>query len=104
MAKKKDFLDGYKTYDDSYGHGDPEEWKRIFRLRMGIGEAKAIIRREDPLDVLELPKNPTKSEIKKAFRRKALQWHPDRNKNNEKEATERFRKIHAAYVLLSEDE
>jgi len=104
MGKKKGFLDGYKTYDDSYGHGSADEWKRIFRLRMGIDEAKALIHDDNPLTILDLPKNPTKSQIKKAFRRKALEWHPDRNKDNEKEATDRFRKIHAAYVLLLEDE
>lgn len=41
-------------------------------------------------------------EIKKAYRRLALQWHPDKNPNNVSEAAEMFRRISEAYDVLSD--
>ena len=54
-------------------------------------------------DVLGVGTDATKSEIKKAYRKLALQWHPDRNKGNKKEAEERFKEIAEAYEVLSDD-
>jgi len=42
---------------------------------------------QDPYDVLELPRNATEDEIKEAFRKLSLLWHPDKNPNG----TEQFR-------------
>ncbi|GAV50439.1 hypothetical protein ZYGR_0U02950 [Zygosaccharomyces rouxii] len=41
-------------------------------------------------------------ELKKAFRRKALQYHPDKNRENVEEATETFAQIRAAYEVLND--
>ena len=51
---------------------------------------------------LELNENATKSEIKKAYRKLAKQYHPDINKS--KEAEEKFKEINAAYEVLSDEE
>lgn len=40
--------------------------------------------------------------IKKAYREKALQWHPDRNPNNREEAETKFKQIAEAYHILSD--
>jgi len=48
---------------------------------------------QDPYDVLELPRNATEDEIKEAFRKLSLLWHPDKNPNG----TEQFREIYKAY-------
>jgi len=106
--KKRGFLDGYKTYDTSQGHGSPSEWKDSFRTRMGLDEANTILGDDDPLVVLELVAIPnanllrsfTAREIKKAYLRMAHRWHPDRNKGNETEAEAMFKKVQAAYVKL----
>lgn len=50
-------------------------------------------------DVLELPRSATPAEIKAAYRRLAMQWHPDRNK--QPCAAARFREINDAYHMLS---
>lgn len=42
------------------------------------------------------------NELKKAYRRKALQYHPDKNPENVEEATEIFASIRAAYEVLSD--
>eukprot|EP00792_Barthelona_sp_PAP020_P009687 TRINITY_DN3314_c3_g3_i1.p1 TRINITY_DN3314_c3_g3~~TRINITY_DN3314_c3_g3_i1.p1 ORF type:complete len:324 (+),score=90.51 TRINITY_DN3314_c3_g3_i1:52-1023(+) len=49
-------------------------------------------------------KNATQKDIKKAYRRLALIWHPDKNPNNKEEATEKFSKINEAYEVLGDPE
>ncbi len=56
----------------------------------------------DPYDILGIPKNATQEEIKKAYRREAMKWHPDRS-NNSTEAQERFHQAAEAYKFLSEN-
>jgi DnaJ-class molecular chaperone len=58
----------------------------------------------DYYDTLEIDKKATEEEIKKAYKKKALQWHPDRNKGNEKEASKKFQDIAQAYSVLSDPE
>ena len=53
-------------------------------------------------DVLGVPKNATKDQIKDAYRNLALQYHPDRNKSPE--AEEKFKEISEAYAVLSDDD
>lgn len=55
----------------------------------------------DYYEVLEVPVNATKEEIKKSYRKLALRWHPDKNQDNKEEATKRFQKICEAYEFLS---
>ncbi|MBO5255802.1 MAG: molecular chaperone DnaJ [Opitutales bacterium] len=58
---------------------------------------------EDFYKILGVEKNATAQEIKKAYRKLALKYHPDRNPNN-KEAEEKFREVSEAYEVLSNDE
>lgn len=53
-------------------------------------------------EVLCLTKEATGSEIKKAYRRLALQWHPDKNLENSQEAKEQFQLVQNAYEVLSD--
>ncbi|MCK4836091.1 MAG: DnaJ domain-containing protein, partial [Candidatus Aminicenantes bacterium] len=57
----------------------------------------------DYYKVLEVGKNASKGEIKKAYRKLAMKYHPDKNKDN-KEAEEKFKEISEAYAVLSNDE
>jgi molecular chaperone DnaJ len=54
--------------------------------------------KRDYYEILGVPKNASADEIKKAYRKLALQFHPDRNKDPE--ATERFKEISEAYAVL----
>src|ERR671919_1858571 len=58
--------------------------------------------KRDYYEVLGISKNSEKGEIKNAYRKLALQYHPDRNKSPG--AEERFKDISEAYAVLSDDE
>ena len=56
----------------------------------------------DFYDVLGVPRSASKDEIKAAYRKMALQYHPDRNKSPEAEET--FKQVSEAYAVLSDDD
>jgi molecular chaperone DnaJ len=57
--------------------------------------------KKDYYEILGLQKGASDDEIKKAFRKLALQYHPDRNAGD-KEAEEKFKEINEAYQVLSD--
>jgi len=58
--------------------------------------------KSDYYDILGVNKNASADEIKKAYRKQALQWHPDRHKDDKAEAEKRFKEINEAYQVLSD--
>ncbi len=58
---------------------------------------------EDYYTILGIAKNASAEEIKKAYRKKAMEFHPDRNKGS-KEAEEKFKKVSRAYEVLSDEQ
>ncbi|RLF27477.1 MAG: molecular chaperone DnaJ [Thermoplasmata archaeon] len=58
--------------------------------------------KRDYYEILGVPRNATKEEIKRAYRRLALKYHPDKNPG--KDAEEKFKEISEAYAVLYDDE
>lgn len=59
--------------------------------------------KRDYYEVLEITKTATSEEIKKAYRKKAIQYHPDKNPGD-KEAEEKFKEAAEAYEILSDEQ
>ncbi|KAH9301916.1 hypothetical protein KI387_013499 [Taxus chinensis] len=56
----------------------------------------------DYYNVLKVGRNATDEDLKKAYRKLAMKWHPDKNPNNKKEAEAKFKQISEAYEVLSD--
>jgi curved DNA-binding protein CbpA len=54
------------------------------------------------IEILELQKNFTKKDLKKAYYKKALKYHPDKN-NGDKDKEDLFKEINEAYLFLSNE-
>ncbi|HHF7345112.1 TPA: molecular chaperone DnaJ [Legionella feeleii] len=58
---------------------------------------------QDYYELLGVSRNAEESEIKKAYRKLAMKYHPDRN-SNDKAAEEKFKEIQKAYAVLSDQQ
>jgi molecular chaperone DnaJ len=65
------------------------------------GKDIRMAEKRDYYEVLGLQKGATEEEIKKAFRKMAMKYHPDRNPDD-KEAEEKFKEVNEAYAVLSD--
>jgi molecular chaperone DnaJ len=59
--------------------------------------------KKDYYEVLGVERNATKDDLKKAYRKLAMQYHPDRNPDN-KDAEEKFKEAAEAYEILNDDD
>lgn len=58
----------------------------------------------DYYKTLGLDRNASQDDVKKAYRRLAMQWHPDRHPDNQEEAERRFKEVSEAYEVLGDPE
>src|SRR5439155_3286267 len=61
------------------------------------------VTRRDYYEILGIIKTASAEEIKRAYRRMAMKYHPDRNGDNKAEAEARFKECAEAYEVLSDD-
>ena len=59
---------------------------------------------QDYYKILGVERNASEADIKKAYRKLARKYHPDLNKDNLKEAEEKFKEVNEAYHVLSDAE
>src|SRR5947207_12516386 len=59
--------------------------------------------KRDYYEILDVPKNASEADIKKAYRKMALKFHPDKNPDD-KQAEEKFKEAAEAYEVLSTPE
>ena len=67
---------------------------------MRAEKALKLSKRKDYYKILGISKTASASDIKRAYKKLALQWHPDKNVANREEAEAKFREIAAAYEVL----
>lgn len=60
-------------------------------------------REEDLYSVLGVARSATHDDIRRAYKRLALQWHPDKNPDNREEAEEQFKAVSRAYEVLGKE-
>jgi len=58
--------------------------------------------KEDFYKLLGVDKNASEAEIKKSYRKMAMKYHPDRNKEKPEEAEKKFKEVKEAYEILSD--
>lgn len=54
----------------------------------------------DYYNTLNVEKNATEDDLKKAYRKLAMRWHPDKNPTEKKEAEAKFKQISEAYEVV----
>jgi len=59
---------------------------------------------KDLYNILGVAKTASQDDIKKAFRKLAMKYHPDRNPDNREEAEAKFKEAKAAYDILSDEQ
>ncbi|KAJ8748261.1 hypothetical protein K2173_000833 [Erythroxylum novogranatense] len=77
--------------------------KLLFLICVLSCYAFAAIAGKSYYDILQVPKGASDEQIKRAYRKLALKYHPDKNQGNE-EANKRFTEISNAYEVLSDSE
>eukprot|EP00123_Amoebidium_parasiticum_P016888 comp23624_c1_seq1/m.40249 comp23624_c1_seq1/g.40249 ORF comp23624_c1_seq1/g.40249 comp23624_c1_seq1/m.40249 type:complete len:512 (-) comp23624_c1_seq1:543-2078(-) len=103
-----------KCYMDSGRYEEAvRDYEAISKLEPTNREVKSQLReaklelkkslRKDYYKILGVPKDFTEDQLKKAYRKEALRWHPDKNANNLEEAEKKFKDVGEAYSVLSDD-
>jgi len=97
--KSPAWLDFKKTMWDIYGKAQKQGWRNIYHEFVTAfdptGETNAY-------KVLDVTSSATTEEVRKAYKKLVIQWHPDRYKGDDKEgAQKRFMEIQKSYEILS---
>ncbi|GLU07290.1 hypothetical protein SLE2022_242540 [Rubroshorea leprosula] len=76
---------------------------KLLFLFCALSYALVAIAAKSYYDILQVPKGASDEQIKRAYRKLALKYHPDKNQGNE-EANKKFAEINNAYEVLSDGE
>jgi len=96
--KSPAWLEFKETFWGLYAEAQKQGWRNVYdelvKALDPTGEANA-------LKVLGLAENATEAEIRRQYKKLALKWHPDRNKDNPDESHKKFIEVQEAYQILS---
>lgn len=80
----------------------PEQVARSSSAGCANGEYKAPVTHHDHYQTLGVAPTATAEEIRQAYRRLAMRWHPDRNPDDPQAAEERFKGLQHAFAVLKD--
>ena len=107
-SSKSSFSSNKSSYRDSSGNSNNNNFQNKSYSTDNIGDnnedkiCKELMKKKDYYDILNISKDATPEQIKKAYKKQAIRFHPD--KNHSKLSTECFKKISEAYQCLSDPE
>lgn len=81
-------------------HQNREARELLMKAERGVKLSK----RKDWYKVLGVSKTASAADIKRAYKKLALQWHPDKNADNQEEAEAKFREVAEAYEVLGDED
>lgn len=96
----KIFRQAYEAAPDGEGEDTRKAKKKVQEAEVALKQSKE----KNYYKILGLSRTATKQEIKKAYRKLAMEWHPDKNLDNKEEAELKFQDISEANEVLSDDE
>ncbi|KAI3991260.1 hypothetical protein MKX01_022481 [Papaver californicum] len=80
-----------------------QSWKFLLLVCVLSSLTLSVLAGKSYYDILQIAKGSTEDQIKRAYRKLALKYHPDKNQGNE-EANKKFAEINNAYEVLSDRE
>ncbi len=89
---------------DYISHHNGATPTRPTRSEAHHNDATILDMAKDYYETLGVARSASDADIKKAYRKLAMKYHPDRNPGKEKQATERFKEINEAYSVLGDPE
>lgn len=101
----EEYNEAIKDFNEASEH-DSSGFNVVAKLKDAQDKAKKA-KRKDYYKILDIPKSATETEIKKAYKKAALKWHPDKNSQTEEErlkAEKMFKDINEANAVLTDKE
>jgi DnaJ-class molecular chaperone len=99
MAKNPWKDDLYGTYTGP--RGSTAQWRKAFTETLSPEEAQEIVKEASPWDILGIKADASVQDIRTAYRKLTMEFHPDRYPANKKLwAQEQFIKVEASYTIL----
>eukprot|EP00587_Corethron_hystrix_P005628 CAMPEP_0113324744 /NCGR_PEP_ID=MMETSP0010_2-20120614/17242_1 /TAXON_ID=216773 ORGANISM="Corethron hystrix, Strain 308" /NCGR_SAMPLE_ID=MMETSP0010_2 /ASSEMBLY_ACC=CAM_ASM_000155 /LENGTH=464 /DNA_ID=CAMNT_0000184211 /DNA_START=176 /DNA_END=1570 /DNA_ORIENTATION=- /assembly_acc=CAM_ASM_000155 len=100
LAAEK-FEDAVRTYKQGYEETEDDVFKeKIQQAEAALKQSKT----KNYYKILGVPRNADSKEIKKAYKKLAILYHPDKNMDNQEEAQKKFQEVAEANEVLSDDE
>lgn len=82
-----------------HDHAEPNLREALRKINTAIQKAKEV----DYYKVLSVPRNATKQQISRAYKKLAQKWHPDKHTDDREEAERKMRDINTAFSVLNDD-